>query len=232
MNVHSDILIHWTDRRWAIRHLDSRLRARYVDRLVAFYTVGLRLTQSKSDIQNLHGALNTKHLVSPRKRLCFTELRLSHVSTHVANFGSLGVGFRRRFLLEKGANPVFYVPNAPAGVANTNATKLLSMASSDPELEVLASFIKPMSRRRSKTSFPAYDEMEWRCVDCKVANTGASPYPVKDGYPTFDFKPRDVVLLVFPDAHTRRMAINDKRLRPFFNKHMPMLLDVKDAKNL
>jgi len=78
--------------------------------------------------------------------LCFTELRLSQVSTHVANFGSLGIGFRRRFLLEKGANPVFYVPNAPAGVANTNATKLLNMAKGDPELEVLASFIKPICR--------------------------------------------------------------------------------------
>ncbi len=232
MNVHSDILIHWTDRQWALCPLDAQLRAQYVDRLLAFYKVGLRLTQSSADIQNLHGALNTKQLVSPRKRLCFTELRLSQISTHVANFGSLGVGFRRRFLLEKGANPVFYVPNAPAGVANTNATKLLSMARSNPELEVLASFIKPMSRRRSKTSFPAYDEMEWRCVYCKVASTGASPYPVRDGYPTFEFKPRDVVLLVFPDAQTRRLAINDKRLQPFFKKHMPMLLDVKDAKNL
>jgi len=146
MSVHPDILIHWTDSRWAGRPLDSRLRARYVDRLVAFYRVGLRLTQSKGDIQNLHGALNARQPVSPRKRLCFTELRLSQVSTHVANFGSLGIGFRRRFLLEKGANPVFYVPNAPAGVANTNATKLLNMAKGDPELEVLASFIKPICR--------------------------------------------------------------------------------------
>lgn len=232
MSVHPDILIHWTDSRWAGRPLDSRLRARYVYRLVEFYRVGLRLTQSKGDIQNLHGALNARQPVSPRKRLCFTELRLSQVSTHVANFGSLGIGFRRRFLLEKGANPVFYVPNAPAGVANTNATKLLNMAKGDPELEVLASFIKPMSRRRSKSVLPAYDEMEWRCVDCKVASTGARPYPEREGHPTFEFEPRDVVLLVFPDAQTRRLAINDERLRPFFRKHVPMMFDVKDIKNL
>jgi hypothetical protein len=232
MNVHPDILVHWTDRRWAKKKLTPALRSKYVKRLCDFYQKGLWLTHTEGATETIHGAFHTKTKLRPRPCLCFTELRLSQVTAHIARFGSLGIGFRRQFMLNRGANPVFYLQNFHAGVVNTNLAAVARAAKTDETIQLFTSYMKPMSARRSQTKFPEYDQMEWRCVDCCIAGTNRRPYPIKNGHPTFTFHPRDVEIIIFPDKQTRVKALKDKRLQNTFRKHPPMMIDSTELVNL
>jgi hypothetical protein len=45
--------------------------------------------------------------------ICFTEIRLSQAQTHAKQYGKLGIGFERDFIMDKGGRPVIYIPYKP-----------------------------------------------------------------------------------------------------------------------
>ena len=232
MNIHPDILVHWTDQRWAGKDLTPKLRSDYVERLVSFYKNGLWLSYKEDAVEIIHGAFDQRTVIQPGAILCFTELRLSLVGRHIERFGSLGIGFRRRFMMKQGANPVFYLQNDDSGVVNTNIGILFRAVQDNGSLGLFLSYVKGMSKTKGSDDLSQYDEMEWRCVDCSVTGTGARPYPVTKGHPTFVFTPNDVEILIFPDKHTRREALRHKKLIPFFETHLPMIMDATEIGNL
>jgi hypothetical protein len=153
MNIHPDILVHWTDRKWAKQPLTDRLRSNYVERLVSFYQNGLWLTDQADAVEVIHGAFDNKTMIHPGAILCLTELRLSLVEKHIGRYGSLGIGFRRSFMMHKGANPVFYLQNNDAGVVNTNIGLLVEAAEHNPPLRLFLSYVKAMSKGKGQVSF-------------------------------------------------------------------------------
>jgi len=231
MNIHPDILVHWSDRRWAGQEITDQLRCTYVQRLRSFYQNHLWLTDQSSAPEIIRGAFGATTQVHTGSILCFTELRLSLVHNHIAKFGSLGIGFRRDFLMRRGANPVFYVQNDDTGVVNTNVRRLVAAAERDPSLALFTSYLKAMSKEKGGC-LKQYDELEWRCVDCSVGNNGERPYPVRNGHPTLAFEPKDIVLVVFPDRATREVAERNEDIKPFFDQHRPMMMDATEIGNL
>ena len=233
MNIHPDILVHWTDRKWVGQDLTDRLRSDYVERLFSFYQNGLWLTDQADAVEVIHGAFKKKTTIHPGAILCLTELRLSLVEKHIGRYGSLGIGFRRSFMMQKGVNPVFYLQNDDAGVVNTNLGLLHDAAQDQdkPGLQLFLSYVKAMSKEKGQ-DLSQYDEMEWRLVDCSVSGTGERPYPVRNGKPTFEFGPSDVEILIFPDKDTRKEAVRNDKLIPFFKSHLPMMIDATEIGNL
>ena len=231
MNIHPDILIHWTDRKWVGQDPTDKLRSAYVERLISFYRNGLWLTDQADAVEAIHGAFDNKTSIHPGAILCLTELRLSLVEKHIGRYGSLGIGFRRSFMMQKGANPVFYLQNDDAGVVNTNLGLLHDAAQERPGLHLFLSYVKAMSKEKGQ-DLSQYDEMEWRLVDCSVSGTAERPYPVRNEKPTFEFGPSDVEILIFPDKKTRKEAVRNKELIPFFESHLPMMIDATEIGNL
>lgn len=148
---------------------------------------------------------------------------------HIKRYGSLGIGFRRAYLLGRGANPVFYLQNAGQGIVNTNLKLLEREMGKTAGMDVFMGYVKPMSSKVGG-ELDFYDEMEWRIVASK--HHDGCPFEQKDGRFILNFGPTDVELVVFPDASTRKMAISDEDLRGFFKEGYPMMLDAPDVGNL
>ncbi|MHC1763733.1 MAG: abortive infection system antitoxin AbiGi family protein [Verrucomicrobiia bacterium] len=227
MSIHPDILVHWTPRKWAGQPLSEPRRREFVDLLKSIYTKGLLFTRPSKGEQVV--GFETCTILPQLPILCFTELRLSQVERHIKRYGNLGIGFRRQYLLSRGANPVFYIQSAPHGIVNTNLKCLERRLKDTPELRVFMAYIKPMS------SSPAgeldfYDEMEWRIVAAHLPTKRV--FALCDGRDSLDFNPSDVELLVFPDAETRRLAMSDVKMAELFARSHPMMLDAPDVEHL
>ncbi len=103
MNIHSKILVHWTGKN-DIENQPENIRAqKYVERLRDYYEHGLYSKRTKEDVIR---KVKIKNLI----RLCFTEIRLSQAREHANNYGKLGIGFTRDFILNRSGRPVIYIP--------------------------------------------------------------------------------------------------------------------------
>lgn len=219
--------MHWTPRRWAGKELNSTLRTSYVEHLKSLCLSGLHF--SKPQTQETIRGFNRSADLPTLPIVCFTELRLSMVEKHINTYGSLGLGFRRSYLMERGANPVFYLQNANQGIVNTNLQGLTEQVDNVPGLPVFLSYIKKMSSEVGG-DLDLYDEMEWRIVGCNLA--GWSPFKKDGDNFTLDFRPQDVEIIVFPDAATREAAFADSDITDFFRDGTPMTLDAPDVGNI
>src|SRR5258706_294927 len=99
MNIHPDILMHWTARKWAGQQFSDQLRQSYVDQLKSICRQGLRFNIPDKE-ENIKG-YKTNTSLPALPIVCFTELRLSQVEQHIHRYGGLGIGFRREYLLSK-----------------------------------------------------------------------------------------------------------------------------------
>src|SRR4030042_1707577 len=118
---HSDFLIHWTgkldiddvyDPKWFEKPsspLKEEIIEPYLKRLRSILKHGLWMTKDPDEaIIKIEGKPLRRPCIG---RTCFTELRLSQVRDHAANFGRLGIGFKRPFLLNRlGAPMIYYHP--------------------------------------------------------------------------------------------------------------------------
>ena len=110
------------------------------------------------------------------------------------------------------------------GFVNGNQTMTKS-------LEIALGFIKNMSPDNKKT-FEFYDEMEWRIIQIDdLIGTYLSVEDAANHIYRLLFKPNDVKLIVFPDQKTKKMAIQDRDIRNFFNGNYPTLITTNDCKN-
>ena len=224
---HSDILIHWTSQELVGQPLsDPNIQNAYVELLRSIYSKGLRFSCPKNlDVVvgvNSHTELPTRPII------CFTELRLSQAQEHAHQYGSLGIGFRREFLMMWGANPVFYMQSMNQGIVNTNLSGLAPLRNQTDGLDVFLSYIKPMGEPCSD-QYSNYDESEWRIVACKLGNQWPKRFVESEDNVWFRFKPDEVLLLALPNEATRRKCLADPQLIDMFKNHMPMMVDTSDC---
>jgi hypothetical protein len=215
MPLHSDILVHWTGK-------DFKQLPEYVERLKAFYIKGIRANRPTKE-ERIYG-FGTDVFLYIRPMVCFTEIRISQSKTHADRYGKLGIGFSRNYLMDRGANPVFYLRNSKNGIVNTNFASLVPMAKDYSNLEVFLSYCKSMSSEPDN-ELDFYEEMEWRTVVCNLSSTGTCPHLTKKGEDYYlDFVPSAVELIVFPDEITKKAALKDPTMIEYFQQHMPMMV--------
>lgn len=170
-------------------------------------------------------------LIQSIPMICFTELKISEVSDHTKRYGKLGIGFKREFLMKRGANPVFYCPNALYGVPNTNLPAIAAKADEVDGLNVLLSFIKEMSEQ-GKDDMLYYNEKEWRLLLTKYGGTYFDWIQERDGHHYCTFSASDIQVLVFPDAETRKRALGNAALTEYFESFGPSTIDLNTARIL
>jgi len=225
--VHSEILIHWILKNLVSETITKGAVDKYIERLRDFYANGIEFRiPEKADIVI---GVGHKMKIPQRLIICFTELKLSEVDVHTQQYGKLGIGFHKNFLMACGANPVFYVQSKEQGIVNTNLKiieELKDFLGDEPKnmraikgLEVLQSYIKPMEDENGYH----YNEMEWRIVYAKYNDTDL-PHCFKEK--RLIFSPSEVSLLVFPNEDVRKSALVDSELKKKFEEHMPMMVNI------
>jgi hypothetical protein len=229
MSIRSKFLVHWTGRDIdsAIIDDDSR-RNRYIERLRDDYVNGLFARRCE---EGMLRRMKLKRLI----RLCFTEIRLSEVQTHAGRYGKLGIGFDRKFLINRGARPVIYIPFLANDTFMEDTMAYVfneTTGAVHDRLKWLLAFVKRMSDKPTthKSSQDFLEELEWRVVYGETLNPGDF-LKQKDGTYRRAFDPKDVRLLVLPDEKAKVMALNDWVLKSFFSKHTPIMLILSDCQN-
>lgn len=169
--VHSDFLIHWTgkdidkdhDTKWTDDHsstTDSSVTKKYLDRLKNILRFGLWM---KKDPKDCFLNVESKEIEVPSvARICFTELKLSEARSHAAQYGRLGIGFKRFFLLDRlGAPVLYYHPTRKNWFFPPYSDDYSNFKS-----RYHACFFKPMSIKSKDSTFEYkyYDESEWRII--------------------------------------------------------------------
>ena len=221
--LRSSYLVHWTG-------IELTTASDFVCRLVSFYDNGLYLSPPKYP-DTIRGVGNQELLLPVIPMICFTEIHIHETMQHTREYGTLGIGFKRNFLLELGASPVFYVLSASKGIVNTNITQIRSLVCPAyyPALDVILAYFKPMNKP-DESALEHYEEHEWRIVE---AGDGI-PLPEQFQWVylangqrrrTLRFKPEDVAVIIFPDAETRATALSDPKLADRFSIQTPMMLD-------
>ena len=225
--LHSDILAHWTPRRLAGQSITDEIQLEYVALLRSLYENGIRFSIPKAS--DVIIGVDCQTILPTLPIICFTELKLANVHRHTSQYGSLGIGFRREFLMRWGANPVFYMQSKNQGIVNTNLAYLDEPDIKPSGLDVFLSYVKPMGEPYSD-QYHFYEEMEWRLVAAKFHNRQwPERFEERDGDVWFRFESEDVVLLILPNETTRKLALKDPVLSETFKKHMPMMADTIDC---
>ena len=125
-NIHRQQLFHWIG-----RHIDEGagntglsdpLRKEYVDCLEGAIKNGLWVKTPQNPDQLGDGTLIKVH----RPIVCFTEWSLEQIQPHTTRYGRLGLGFPKRFVLERGGQPLIYVRDHCKGDPYTAALKALA----------------------------------------------------------------------------------------------------------
>lgn len=232
MPAHSKFLVHWTGSSGEddIERQPAKNRPElYLKRLIDYYKNGLF---ARRTVEEVVRGMNIKHIV----RLCFTEVRLSQAQTHADRYGKLGIGFKRDFIVEKGGRPVIYVPyHAKEGsrLLEDSIGNAYERSKDDPETQKSAKWIMAHVKRMGNDRIPDkyYEEMEWRIVyDESPGNQHFTKCKTdQEGEHRLKFLRADVQLIVFPDEDTRRMALENDDMQPYFDEHMPVLATLNDC---
>lgn len=169
--IHSDFIIHWTgkdidnlyDNNWINDHnsiTNDNSTLEYIKRLKNILEYGLWMTEDTNDenLQTINGKLNCpKH-----SRTCFTELKLSMARAHAAEYGRLGIGFKRFFLFDRLGAPMIYYSK------DRNHWLQPPLIENNPEnIEnyYYRCFLKPMTEKTENgLHYKYYDESEWRII--------------------------------------------------------------------
>jgi hypothetical protein len=253
----SRFLVHWTgpDLEREPSKLTDKSRALYVERLASILERGLRLCSIRESVGYIHDSTGSHHGHSWRPRLtCFTEVRLSQASFHAREYGLLGIGFAREWVVERGGGPVHYVRGRDRDVISENLGTLSAWLSAlakphyttDRERydEIMAlwyrvvenlCFTKRMSRSSRVDDFERLDEHEWRIVRLHRPFASSTLFGEDGEHGTVLIAPDDVRLLVFPDFATRSLALADGRIKAILARRAdgpPIMLTLDDAEHL
>jgi len=170
--VHSDYLIHWTGKDidrdhspdWTNKHsskTNEKVDELYLERLKFILKYGLWMTKNKEDeyVEICGESIKRPFPV----RTCFTELKLSYVRSHAAQYGRLGIGFKRFFLLNRlGAPMTYYQPDRKNWFFPPYIYNRKHYNSND----FFACFLKHMTGKANDDTleYKYYDESEWRII--------------------------------------------------------------------
>jgi hypothetical protein len=199
----------------------------YVDRLVSIFQQGLYL--SVPDTADVLRSVNPDDVALPHLPcICFTELRMRDAVHLAKDYGRMGIGFRREYLMKHGANPVFYLPSGRFGIVNTNMSQLSQLVKPQfsSAADVILAYCKPMNRICDE-QLVYYEEHEWRIVQAPAGIPLPSEFTWDDSHArmSFRFDTREVQVIVFPSAEVRAKVIANELLRNVFKVNMPMMLD-------
>ena len=236
MPIHSKFVVHWTghDFHPQTSQISRSIREQYVERLRDDCLNGLFM---KPGEETIHGRLTTS-IKATISRICFSEVRLSQAEDHARQYGRLGIGFHRDFILERMGNPVLYVQNGDNGVLIEilhKVNQFLSTKEADKlthdSFKIVLGYLKNMSYQNDQ-KLDFYEEMEWRIVHL----THLMGNYIKDEDPSQYFyrltaKPEDIKIIVFPDNDTMKMAVMDSDISGFFNQNFPMMTTLADCNN-
>jgi hypothetical protein len=181
--------------------------------------------------------VNQKKLKKPLvSRVCFTELKISDSMTHAINFGAMGIGFKRLFVVNRMGSPVYYIPECGQVGINPFFPPFGQWYDENNIDEKFALF-KNMSSQRNEQGYIAYDlyeESEWRIIcsdsllkkmpehkrryfiDCStIKDTGLLEYiKIADIKPDY-FVPVDqwLALIIYPNLQIKNAAFQDAEIR-------------------
>jgi len=93
--------------------------------------------------------------------VCFCDIRLSQILTHVKEYGDYGIGLKKEWAVDKGLNPLFYVTENPTLI--TTFSRLVTQDTKKDALRFVA-YIKPYSGKQNDNNRNFYNEREWRFV--------------------------------------------------------------------
>lgn len=226
MRTRSDYLVHWTGRGLPPCDTTEGIQ-QHVDRLVSIFEHGLHLSVPES--ADVLRSVYPDDVVLPHLPcICFTELRIRNTVHLAKDYGKMGIGYRREYLMIYGANPVFYLPSGRFGIVNTNMSQLrqLVMPQFASAAAVILAYCKPMNRI-CEDQLVYYEEHEWRIVQAPAGIPLPAEFTWNDDHTrmSFRFDTREVQVIVFPSAEVRARAIANEFLRDVFKAKMPMMLD-------
>jgi len=222
----SNFLVHWTGKDLLSCDTDEGIQ-QHIDRLASIYSGGLHL--SVPPTEDILCSVNPNDATLPNLPcICFSELRIRNADRFASDYGRMGIGFRREYLMKYGANPVFYLQSADSGIINTNISQLLKIVK--PKFvgaaKVIHAYCKPMNRKGEK-KLSHYEDHEWRIVQA----TGGIPLPpefkmdASSGKMSFYFDPSEVQVIIFPNNKVRTRALSNDYLNDVLMTRMPMMLD-------
>jgi hypothetical protein len=127
-SIHRQQLFYWTGRnldlpsanRTAAQRLSQRVA--YVDRLRSLIADGIWLKVPDKPDQLGDGKL----LKVSRPIACFSEWSLGQSIAHTSEYGRLGLGFSKQFILSRGGQPVIYVRDAKTNSQYVSALKAIA----------------------------------------------------------------------------------------------------------
>lgn len=219
--MRSDFLIHWTGKDIALDRstLQDTDRADYIARLASILANGFWMTIFDERIQGNNGSW----IKYETPMTCFTEVRLSQTRSHATQYGLMGIGVLRQFVLDRRGGPVHYVRNHENECVVGNVQEILRVLKGldQPELVeyfgVNSSFIKGMSDA-NKDNFKYLNEQEWRIVHTHSQEEARNIVATDDSQPPYRIpvRPGDVRIVVFPDDQTRTKARSDPSLNAWF----------------
>lgn len=169
--THSDNIVYWTGRDIMQDHGNLSANEKsykpevvkaFLDRLKDILKYGLWMTKRTKD--DFLKTRNGKFLKPNISRICFTELKLSDSLLHAKNFGPLGIGFKRFFLINRLGSPVYYVSEYGFHLFFPPHSSFYNPSSIDYEMFC---FFKNMSSGRDVQNYITYDlyeESEWRII--------------------------------------------------------------------
>jgi hypothetical protein len=106
VRLHRRQLFHWIGSDLVEKgKLTDEIRQKYVTYLKKSLEQGLWLKCPRQKDRLVHG--NQIEVTQPI--CCFTETSLDEIADHSQNYGQLGLGFPKRFVLERGGRPVNYL---------------------------------------------------------------------------------------------------------------------------
>lgn len=169
--THSDYLVYWTGRKIMKKYGDlsaneksypSHVVDEFLSRLKDILKYGLWMTKRTKDdfIQTRNGTFLKPNV----PRVCFTELKISDSLLHAKNFGPMGIGFKRLFVLNRLGSPVYYVSKYGHHLFFPSYSNLYNPDS--PDFEMFC-FFKNMSSGRDvqrHITYDLYEESEWRII--------------------------------------------------------------------
>lgn len=172
-STHSDFLVYWTGRDIMKKHGDIPVSegnyppvvvSDFIKRLQDILEYGLWMRRHEDvDYINVNKCRFPKPGVA---RLCFTELKISDSLLHANKFGSLGIGFKRFFVINRMGSPVYYVPDTQSTGIHPFFPPFSNFYNPNDPHEFF-SFFKNMSQDRNSQGYIKYDlyeESEWRII--------------------------------------------------------------------
>lgn len=232
-----DFLVHWTGKDISLKtaELTDAHRTEYVDRLHDILSRGFWMTKP---VEKIKGTKES-WIEYKAPMTCFTEIRLSQARFHAEQYGLLGVGVTRRFVLDRFGGPVHYVRNHEIECVIGNAQEVHNALKRLNEPEVVnyfavnSAFIKSMSHLDTDDFF-YLEEQEWRIVHTHLQTEAGNLVKTDVPPPEYRVLVRvdEVSILVFPDEQTRKQARNDPRLTAWLSPPSPLnaiLLTLKEC---